>query len=154
MKKFLALSLAAAALFGCSTEKVAINSCPAGADVLIGGEMVGQTPCEVSLKKDSTHKIVIQKAGYKEVSYTLATSEELPEIKFGPLVDMGFYMSITPDVIDAKLYPAFLPETAGNNRADAYLDAVLKADTLKKEGKICEKEHSAMIGAIKDFYTK
>lgn len=154
MKKFLALSLAAVALFGCSTEKVAINSCPAGADVFVGGEVVGKTPCKVSLKKDSTHNIVIKKAGYKDVAYTIATEENLPEVKFGPLVDTGFYMNLTPDVIKAKLYPAFLPETAGNNRADGYLDAVIKADSLKKEGKICDKEHSAMIGSIKDFYTK
>ncbi len=154
MKKFLALSLAAAALFGCTTEKVAINSCPAGADVFVGGELVGQTPCEVSLCKASTHTVVLQKAGYKKASYTLATQEDLPEIKFGPFVDAGCYMSLTPNSIKTMLYPVFLPETAGNNRADGYLDAIMKADALKKEGKICDKEHSAMISSIKEFYTK
>ena len=138
MKKILALSLAAAALFGCSTEKVAICSCPAGADVVIGGEVVGQTPCEVRLDKDSTHQISIKKAGYKEVSYTLATTADLPEVKFGPLVDAGYYTELTPP---------------GDNRSDGYLDAVIKADGMHKEGQIDKQEHSSMLGSIKDFYT-
>ena len=154
MKKFLALSLAAAALFGCTTEKVAICSCPAGADVVIGGEVVGQTPCKVRLDKDATHQITLKKAGYKDVSYTLASTADLPEIKFGPLVDAGYYMELTPNPIKVKLYPVFLPETPGEDRSDGYIDAVIKADNLKKEGKIDKDEHSAMVGSIKDFYTK
>lgn len=153
MKKILALSLAAAALFGCSTEKVAICSCPAGADVVIGGEVVGQTPCEIRLDKDSTHQISIKKAGYKEVSYTLATTADLPEVKFGPLVDAGYYTELTPNPLKVKLYPAFLPETPGDNRSDGYLDAVIKADGMHKEGQIDKQEHSSMLGSIKDFYT-
>ena len=154
MKKFLALSLAAAALFGCTTEKVAICSCPAGADVVIGGEVVGQTPCKVRLDKDSTHQITIKKAGYKDVSYTLATTSDLPEIKFGPLVDAGFYSELSPNPLKVKIYPVFLPETPGEDRSDGYIDAVIKADDLKKEGKIDSAEHSSMLGSIKDFYTK
>ena len=67
----LALLLAAG---GCATvikgshQTVPMASDPPGADVLVDGALVGQTPLKVEMKRKKDHLVTIQKTGYKPES--------------------------------------------------------------------------------------
>ena len=155
MKKFFALSLAALVLGGCgsiSTEKVCIKSAPEGADVYIGGELKGKAPMCVELDKNVPHDVVLKKCGYKDASFSLASSSSDPFVKIVPLAEAGYYKTLSPNPVDAKLLPTFLPESTKPNNFDGLADAVNKANKLKKDGVICEHEYTVMIATIQDFF--
>lgn len=157
MKKLLIPSLMAALLSACASnpltqECVKVDSVPSGAEVVVGGEVKGKTPCVVELDKSMTHTLVLKKAGFKDEVFSIASSEQSPFIKFGPLADMGYYRVMTPNPIEGKLVPDFLPEVAGDKKFEGMSEAILKADALKKEGKISREEHLAMVEAIFEFY--
>lgn len=157
MKKLLILPLIALSLSACSSmfdETIPVNSMPEGADVYVNNELVGQTPMEVCLPSDGSFEVKLTKAGYKDEIVNLASQRQDAFIKFGPLVDMGYYKELTPAPVDANLAPDFLPAYPGINAANDYVSNVIKADQLRKEGKISAKEHSYLMKKITDFYTK
>ncbi len=53
-------------------QKVDINSTPTNAYVLVNGEMVGETPLTVNLKRNKNNLIQIELEGYEK--YELVTS--------------------------------------------------------------------------------
>jgi hypothetical protein len=158
IKKFLALPFAAVLLSGCAvvdhlqTEEVVIDSKPQGAAVYIGGELKGKTPYTVRLAKDISHNVIIRKPGYQDKAYTIGTNEVNPFIKFGPLVDAGYYYELVPNPSGGNMKPDFLPEVPGLNKFDEMMDAVVKADTLKDEGKVDTCEHAYILDSISEFY--
>lgn len=157
MKKLLIPSIIAVLLSACASnplmqETVKVDSKPAGAEVLVGGEVRGTTPCQISLDKGVPYTIVLKKAGYKDENFALATTEQNPFIKFGPLDDLGYYKELTPNPIDGKLMPDFLPATPGEKKFEGMSEAILKADALKKEGKISCEEYAVMQETIFEFY--
>ena len=157
MKKLLIPSLMAALLSACASnpltqETVKVDSVPSGAEVVVGGEVKGKTPCMVDLDKSMTYTVVLKKAGFKDETFSLASTEQNPFIKFGPLTDAGYYRVFTPNPIEGKLVPDFLPATPGEKKFEGMSEAIMKADALKKDGKISREEHLAMIEAIFEFY--
>ena len=158
IKKFLALPFAAIALSGCAvvdnlqTEEVMINSKPEGAAVYIGGELKGKTPYTARLAKDISHNVLIRKPGYQEVAYTIGSQQVNPFIKFGPLVDAGYYNELVPNPSGANMKPDFLPNVPGVEKFDEMMNAVVKADALKEEGKIDAGEHAYILESISEFY--
>lgn len=68
------LAIALALISGCATivkgttAKIPVASDPPGADVLVDGNLVGQTPTAVVLKKTSDHLVTVQKVGYQPQS--------------------------------------------------------------------------------------
>ena len=157
MKKILLLSVAAATLSACSsvtfTENVAIESMPCGADVFINNELVGQTPMAIALDTSSVHEIKLVKEGYKDQVVSLASVRANPLVKFGPLVDMGYYKNLTPAPVDAGMKPAFLPATKGLNPFGDMASNIVKVDEMRKAGKIDAEEHSYLIKQITEFYS-
>ena len=157
MKKLLLLPLLAALVSACSTsfkEDVAINSQPSGADVFVNNELVGQTPTNVCLPKDGVYEVRLAKTGYKDQVVNIASIRTNPLVKFGPLVDMGYYKELTPDPVDAGLKPAFLPAYPGTNSFGDMTVNILEADAMRKDGKITPEEHSYLIQVITEFYTQ
>lgn len=157
MKKLLIPSLMAVLLSACAsnpltTETVKVTSVPCGAEVVIGDEVRGTTPCEIELDKEIPYTVVLKKAGYKDETFAIATTEMNPFIKFGPLTDIGYYKELTPNPVDGKLLPDFLPANPGEKKFEGMAEAILKADALKKEGKISPEEHIVMTEAIFEFY--
>lgn len=156
MKKFFALALASLVLGGCTsmnTESVCVSSAPAGAEVFVGGEKAeGVTPMSLCLDKSVPHQLVIKKDGYKDEAITLSTTASDPFVKFGPFVDAGYYKQLTPDPVSVKLLPDFLPANPGDKKFEGLTQAVLKADQLKKDGKITPEEHVTMVETIIEFY--
>lgn len=155
MKKILLLSVVAALLSGCAfKEDVVINSMPEGADVFINNELMGQTPMTLDLNRDSVYEIKLVKQGYKDQVVSLASVRQNPLVKFGPLVDMGYYKELTPSPVDASLKPSFLPEYPGLNAFSDMTKNILQADEMRKSGKISPQEHSYLISQITEFYAK
>lgn len=52
---------------GCVERKLIINSEPQGAVVYVDGNKVGETPVEMKFVYYGTRKIVVEKAGYKNI---------------------------------------------------------------------------------------
>lgn len=157
MKKIL-LPLLALSLCACSSvsfdDSVSLKSCPEGADVYVNNEFVGKTPMSVDLPADGVFEIKMKKAGYKEEVVNIASQNQNPFVRFGVLDDLGYYKKLTPAPVDAKMTPDFLPAYPGVNAASDYVSNILKADQLKKDGKISAKEHSYLMKKITEFYTK
>jgi len=157
MKKLLLLPVIAALVSACSTsfkEDVAINSQPEGADVFVNNQLVGQTPTTVELAKDGVYELRLAKKGYKDQVVNLASVRQDPLVKFGPLVDMGYYKELQPAPVDAGLTPDFLPAYPGVNSFGDMTSNILKADEMRKKGEITQDEHSYLVKAIMNFYTK
>ena len=158
MKKILLLSFAAALLSACSsptfTDTVKVDSVPTGADVFVNNEIVGQTPACLTLPSDGVYEIRLAKKGYKDEVVSLASIRQNPVVKFGPLVDLGFYKELAPAPVDAKLTPDFLPAAKGLNPFESMTSNIGKVDALRKEGKISAEEHSYLLSRITEFYSK
>ncbi len=158
MKKILLLSVAAAVLSACQsvtfTEDVAINSTPSGADIFINNELVGETPTTLALDTNSVHEIKLVKEGYKDQKVSIASIRANPLVKFGPLVEMGYYRNLTPAPVESGLKPEFLPESKGLNPFGDMASNIVKVDEMRKAGKIGADEHTYLLNQITEFYTK
>ncbi len=156
MKKLLFLPIAAALLSACNTtfkEDVAIDSFPSGADVYINSELVGKTPTTVELVRDGSYEVTFKKEGYKDQTMALTPTNKNAFVKFGPLVDMGYYKEL-PAEVDGEMLPDFLPAYPGINAFNDMAANILQADQLRKDGKITPEEHSYLMKVITKFYSQ
>ncbi len=156
MKKILLLSFVAALLSACSsvsfTEDVTINSKPCGADVFLNGELLGKTPVAIELDTKGVYEIKLVKAGYKDKIMNLASVRDDQFIKFGPLVDLGYYKTFEVDLEGVGMTPDFLPTSKGTNAFGDMAAYVVKVDEMRKSGKIGEDEHTYLLGQLTNFY--
>lgn len=156
MKKTLISLLALGALSACSTitqEEVVVNSTPEGAIILINDEIVGVTPTTITLDKSNSYELTLVKQGYKNEKMTLTSLRSSPLIKFGLLDDAGYYKQLKASSDNQELAPDFLPAYKGTKAFEDMQKNIDKADQLKKDGKISEKEHSYLIKKIVQFYS-
>ncbi len=156
MKKLLLPIIATLALTACSSltnERITINSCPQGAVVVINKEVKGTTPLDICLPKDGTYEVTFVKEGYKDQKMTIASLKQNPYVKFGPLVDMGYYKKLTPSCQKNEMTPNFLPAFKGTKAFEDMQRNIDTVDQLKKDGKITTCEHSYMIKKIVEFYS-
>lgn len=64
----LALTQGCATLVKGSTQSIPVSSDPSEADILLDGQLVGQTPKTLVLKRESNYLITIQKTGFEQES--------------------------------------------------------------------------------------
>ncbi len=80
MKNILILSTMMIVLSGCATifkgssQSVSFNSEPEGADIIIDGMPMGQTPATLSLKKNKYKNVMFKKDGFSTQTMALDTS--------------------------------------------------------------------------------
>jgi uncharacterized protein YceK len=80
MKNILVFSTIMLVLSGCATifkgssQSVSFNSEPEGADIIIDGMSMGQTPATLSLKKNKYKNVMFKKDGYSTQTMALDTS--------------------------------------------------------------------------------
>ena len=156
MKKLLLPIVAALAVSACSSltdECVKIDSTPRGAVVVINDEIKGTTPLDVCLPREGTFEVKLVREGYKDEKVTFTSLKDDTFIKFGPLVDMGYYKTLTPSNEKNEMTPAFLPPYKGTKAFDDMQKNLNTADQLKKDGKISDSEHSYLIKKIVEFYS-
>ena len=68
----LAALLAPLLLSGCVERYIALRSEPAGADVYLDGEKVGQTPIDIPYIWYGTREVVLEMRGYREIRERVA----------------------------------------------------------------------------------
>ena len=160
MKKFLLPLLAATILSGCAsitpefTDEVTINSKPCGADVIFEGKVMGQTPMSVELPRGGNFEITLAKKGYKNEVIHLMSVRSTAFVKFGPLVDMGYYRELTPNPVDANMVSVIIPDSKGLNPFRDMAEKIRSLDEQRKAGQISPEEHSLQIKQILKFYGK
>ncbi len=158
IRKLLALSLLASVLTACNvtdqlgTQKIAFNSTPCGADVVVDGNAIGKTPCETRLDSTVTHTVVLKKEGYAEKQYTIATEESKPTVKFGALEKEGYYKNLVVPTEENNLKPDFLPETPEEDKFAGLSKALVAAEKRKADGKVGDCEYQYLVQESLEFY--
>jgi hypothetical protein len=146
---------------GCATltkgprQNVQIESAPRGATVIVNGNVVGETPMNISLSRQRAHEIVIERAGYRPEEATLLTvPNEASEafIRFGIDRHIGAHNDLTPSHIQVELTPLILPERAGPNPVSELAGKVLEVDELLYQGQIDADEHRYLVTRLLRFY--
>ncbi len=66
------LLLAPLLLAGCVDRYIALRSEPAGAEVYLDGEKVGQTPIDIPYIWYGTREVILEKRGYREIRERVA----------------------------------------------------------------------------------
>ena len=90
-----AILLCALLAAGCvSSQRVAIESAPSGADVYLDGVLIGQTPARVGVSRDRAHKVVLKREGYRSERVILKQHEASDRIDF-----------VTPADVRVRLVP-------------------------------------------------
>jgi hypothetical protein len=89
------LSTGCAAIFGTKQKQFDLQSSPSGAEVYLDGTRLGTTPVKSQLSNQKEHTFVFRKAGYKEVSCTLARGTD------GGWVVLDILAGLVPVIIDA-----------------------------------------------------
>ena len=77
LNKFFIIVLLSFLTCACAANQAAFISEPAGANVYVNGELIGQTPCDLSYRCTSgkDYEIVIEKEGFESVSHTFKADE-------------------------------------------------------------------------------
>ena len=110
MKKILAAFVVISFASGCATivkgttQIVSINSNVSGADIIVNGEPVGQTPFTGQIKRKSGTTVTVKKSGYQPKTITLTT--EVESVFWGNIIFGGFIGSTTDMGSGAMYYYA------------------------------------------------
>ncbi|NOY93189.1 MAG: TIGR02266 family protein [Deltaproteobacteria bacterium] len=99
-----------AAAPGVQTVSLEVESTPAGAQVRVAGELLGQTPVSVSLPADTASTMTLKLAGYAELSREVTPSEGATE---------SFTLEALPFVLDVRTIPAGARVSAGGQAVSA-----------------------------------
>lgn len=136
-------------------QEVTILSYPEGARVSIGGESKGITPLTVELGRKVPHKVVLEKEGYQTaVQYFVPSPNEREAhfVKFGLLVDTGWYRDLTPEAIAAVLDHRLVPKVRSPKPFQDISRRILEADQLLAQGDLEPLEHRLLTEKIVTFY--
>lgn len=158
-----ALALSASFTFtGCELfeegfdQPVTVYSYPTGADVVVNGDTVGQTPTTIELGRLKAHQITLQKEGYKPANETVMPSRnEAGEsvVRFGLMEDTGLYYDLKPSPVRAKLVTEVLPNSKGPDAYNDMANLITEVDARLAFGQIDPVEHKYIIDQIVEFYT-
>lgn len=162
MKKLYILSLLSSmlAMTACNsavnpyTEDVKVSSMIPGAEVYADGELVGITPCTLTLSINCIHELKFKKEGFKPESFALTPAPLDSFVKFGPLVDTGYYRTLTPSNVHVEMKPDLLPIKAGTDAFESLSENYLKVDALRQFGSISEEEYNYIVAYMTKFYSE
>lgn len=132
-------------------QVVTIDSIPSGAEIFFNGKMLGITPTELSLQRDTVHEVHFKKEGFKpKVGYLnpVLKNNEKQFIQFGMAKDLGYYYRLTPSQLTVELEWEALPDTPGIVPFERMGILTEKADEMKRSGDLSEAEHKIVIRQI------
>lgn len=135
---------------GCATvvkgshQGVPVSSDPPGADVLVDGNLVGQTPLKVEMKRKHDHLVTIQKTGYRPKS--VAVVKDVGGAVWGNIIaggligwgvdaSTGAQYNLTPRTISVSLESDTTVAARSTQEDPGVFVSKLKALDLLKEGK-------------------
>jgi hypothetical protein len=147
-----------------TTQKIPIASDPSAAEVTADGQMIGQTPIEITLERKRDHLVSVSKEGFhpKSIAITKSTGGAVwGNLLAGGLIGWGIdatsgaQYNLSPESISLQLEPLVGGED-GTVPGDSKSDFVRKLndlDMLKEQSKISEEEYSAMRTSLfKEYY--
>ena len=158
----LVLSTGCATIVKGTTAKLPIASDPTGADVLVDGNFVGQTPTTVVLKKSSDHVVTLQKVGYQAKSVAVVRTvggAVWGNILAGGLIGWGVdatdgaQYNLIPATIAATLEPvSSAPLSAGAEDSAAFVNKLSALDQSHARKQISDEEYvSARVELFKKY---
>ncbi len=138
-------------------QEVVIVSYPSEASVYINGEPVGITPLTTSLRRKMTHAVRLEKNGYNSAQkYIVPVPNEKATqlIRFGLSEDLGYYVDLTPQQLEAKMKSGLVPASTGSDPFETMAQRALEADKKLESGEITPLEHKYIIEQIIEFFEK
>lgn len=156
-------------LMGCATivkgttQKIPIASDPPGAEVNADGQLMGQTPVEITLERKRDHLVTISKEGYgpKSIAITKSTGGAVwGNILAGGLIGWGIdatsgaQYNLSPESISVQLGPVEgQTASATTDSKSSFVKQLNDLDELKEQKKISDEEYSAMRTSLfKKYY--
>lgn len=154
--RLLAISMVLAFISGCATvvkgshQGVPISSNPPGADVLVDGNLVGQTPLKVEMKRKHDHLVTVQKKGYQPRSIAVVKDvggAVWGNILVGGLIGWGVdattgaQYNLTPNTISLALESDSVKTVAVTvDDAGIFISKLKALDQLKENKQISDEE--------------
>lgn len=147
-----------------TTQEVPVASDPPGADVTVDGQLYGQTPIDISMKRKRDHLVTISIDGHEPKSIPVVKSvggAVWGNILAGGLIGWGVdatsgaQYNLSPESISVKLTPADNEDTAStkNDSASDFVEELNGLDELKEADKISDEEYASMRTALfKKYY--
>jgi PEGA domain-containing protein len=108
------LGVGCASIFTGSSQAIAVDSEPRGAQIQMDGIALGTTPAQITVKRGTSHALVISKDGYESATAILGTKFNgwfLANLLFGGLIGMaidlatGAYVWVDPEYAKVILNP-------------------------------------------------
>lgn len=112
--------------------KLALQTKPAGANVMLGKDFAGQTPLELTLAANKTHRIFVSKAGYEKAQHTVKLLSEESKILNITLKPKLGVINFGVKPADAKLFVDGRP--MGRVPPNLHLVAIEHQLEIKKQG--------------------
>lgn len=137
------------------TDVVPITSMPPGALVTVDGAPAGTTPTQLNLSRLRPHSIKLERQGYQVWHAQLSpTPNERAAnlVRFGLLVDAGYYQNLSPNPLQARLVPNLVPASRGLDPFAELGRRTLEADALLQRGEISAPEHRYIIDRLLEFF--
>jgi len=152
-----ALAILMTSTFGCATivkgsnQKIPVASEPSSADILVDGNLVGQTPTSIQLKRKQDHLVTIRKEGYE--SKSVAVVKDIGGAVWGNILaggligwgvdaSTGAQYNLVPQTISLKLDPLTLVRTPAAGDGQTEFVTKLKAlDELHDGKRISDEEY-------------
>lgn len=98
---FSAMVTSCATIVGGTSQTVSIDSNVKGAEVVVNGATVGQTPFAGSIKRGKSTSVTIRKAGYRPK--TIIMNTEVEPIFWGNII-VGGFLGSTTDLASEAMY--------------------------------------------------
>ena len=134
-----------------TTAKIPVASDPTAADVIADGNLVGQTPTTVVLKKTSSHLVTIQKVGYEPKTVPVVQTvggAVWGNILAGGLIGWGVDASdgaqynLIPTTIAVKLDPvSSMRSSASAEDSAAFVNKLSALDQLHARKEISDEDY-------------
>lgn len=137
------------------TNRVMVESTPAGALVYENGKLLGTTPLVVELDRRRSHQLRLAKPYFRPVVAGVAPARNeagTAFLQFGVMEDLGAYHELRPNPVQVPLVPELVPEQPGADRYAELSRRVLLADALLDEGEISDEEHRYIVDCLMRFF--
>ncbi len=152
---YVSLTSACATIVKGTTQTIPVSSNPSGADVVVDGSVLGQTPVDLELKRKTNHLLTIQMDGYQP--QTIPITKNVGGAVFGNILaggligwgvdaTSGAQYNLSPKTIFMTLEPG-----DGNGdpneiraRGQTFMSKLEELDKLAEDKRISEDEYKTM----------
>jgi hypothetical protein len=148
----LAASAGCATIVKGTTQSIPVASDPSSADILVDGNLVGQTPTAIQLKRKHDHLVTIQKVGFRPKSVAVVKNvggAVWGNIIAGGLIGWGVdattgaQYNLVPKTISVQLEPLSATlQQQGVDDQTAFVTKLKSLDQLHDSKQLSDEEYS------------